>query len=206
MPESETDRKDPTTVTASVETPQPALHGERADLLVELATARATLTGAVRGLTDAQLGERPTASALCLGGLVKHVANTEATWVRFLQHDPTAMDYALPEGVTWDEIVTGTAREYPSWILARQEEFAMAPDDTAEAILTEYARVAGRTTALVTDLPDLAATYDVPAAPWGEPQKVLSARRVLLHVIAETAQHAGHADIIREQLDGHTAM
>jgi hypothetical protein len=42
----------------------------------------------------------------------------------------------------------------------------------------------------------------MPEAPWNEPGAVRSVRRVLMHVIAETAQHAGHADILRETLDG----
>ena len=43
-------------------------------------------------------------------------------------------------------------------------------------------------------------------APWFEPGARWSARRVLLHIIAETAQHAGHADIIRETIDGQKSM
>lgn len=181
------------------------LDGERVDLLAELDLARAAVRRCAAGLTDAQLAERPTASALCLGGLVKHVANTEDNWVRFLQDDAAAMDFALPDGVTWQEIITGTAREYPSWIVARQQEFEMGADDTGAAILADYARVAERTAAVVAELPDLAATHVVPEAPWGEPRKVLSARRVLLHIVAETIQHAGHADILRESIDGETA-
>lgn len=194
-----TDRKD-TAMSAPTN-----LDGERTDLLAELDLARAAVRRRAEGLSDTQLGERPTASALCLGGLVKHVANTEDTWVRFLQGDPAAMNFALPEGVSWEQIVTGTAREYPSWIVARQEEFSMGPDDTRTAILADYARVAERTAALIATLPDLTVTHVVPAAPWGEPRKELSARRVLLHIVAETIQHAGHADILRESIDGATA-
>jgi len=51
-------------------------------------------------------------------------------------------------------------------------------------------------------LPDLDAARPLPPAPWFEPGAHWSARQVLLHVIAETAQHAGHADIIRELIDG----
>ncbi|MGW3417896.1 mycothiol transferase [Streptomyces phaeochromogenes] len=48
---------------------------------------------------------------------------------------------------------------------------------------------------------DLSATHPLPEAPWHEPGAVRSVRGVLMHVIAETAQHAGHADILRETLD-----
>ncbi len=44
----------------------------------------------------------------------------------------------------------------------------------------------------------------MPDAPWNEPGSVRSIRRVLIHVIAETTQHAGHADILRESIDGQT--
>ena len=46
----------------------------------------------------------------------------------------------------------------------------------------------------------------LPEAPWYEPGASWSARRVLLHLIAETSQHAGHADIIREAIDGAKTM
>ena len=55
-------------------------------------------------------------------------------------------------------------------------------------------------------LPDLDADHPLPDAPWFEAGARWSARRVLLHVLAETAQHAGHADIIRESLDGAKTM
>lgn len=61
---------------------------ERADLLAELATARATLINTTRGLSDEQIGARPTASALCLGGLLKHVTSTEEAWLTFVVEGP----------------------------------------------------------------------------------------------------------------------
>jgi hypothetical protein len=66
--------------------------------------------------------------------------------------------------------------------------------------------VAQRTDDLIRFLPDLDASHPLPEAPWFEKGASWSARRVLLHVIAETAQHAGHADIIRESLDGAKSM
>lgn len=55
-------------------------------------------------------------------------------------------------------------------------------------------------------LPDLDMSQPLPEAPWFEAGARWSARRVLPHVLAETAQHAGHADIIRESLDGAKTM
>ena len=54
--------------------------------------------------------------------------------------------------------------------------------------------------------PSLNAGHPLPKAPWFQPGESWSARQVLLHIIAETAQHAGHADIIRESLDGAKSM
>lgn len=181
-----------------------ALDVEKRDLLAELATVRAQLLNTVRGLSDEQLGERPTTSELCLGGLIKHVASVEESWLRFVLEGPSAMTFALPEGVTWDDIAAGTAREYPQWMTDRINEFQMLPGDTSAGILQHYEDVAARTEEIVTALPDLLITHPVPDAPWNEPGTELSARRVLLHVISEIAQHAGHADIIRESIDGQT--
>ena len=66
--------------------------------------------------------------------------------------------------------------------------------------------MARRTDELVASLPDLDVSHPLPKAPWFPPGDRWSARRVLLHIIAETAQHAGHADIIREALDGSKTM
>jgi hypothetical protein len=54
--------------------------------------------------------------------------------------------------------------------------------------------------------PGRAARHPLPEAPWFAPGERWSARRVLLHIMAETAHHAGHADIIRESLDGAKSM
>ena len=55
-------------------------------------------------------------------------------------------------------------------------------------------------------VPDLDASHPLPPAPWNPPNARWSARRTLLHIAEETAQHAGHADIIREALDGAKSM
>ncbi|MEU5950837.1 DinB family protein [Streptomyces sp. NPDC047525] len=181
--------------------PRP-LDAERADLLVALATARSALTNTVRGLSDEQAGEHPTASALCLGGLIKHVASIEEDWLRFVVDGPSAMRYDLPDGVSWEELAAGTAREFPQWAIDHQNDFRMLPGETLAGIVARYEEVAARSEQIITSVPDLAAVHPLPEAPWHEPGAVRSVRGVLMHVIAETAQHAGHADILRETLDG----
>ncbi|MFE7383565.1 DinB family protein [Streptomyces zhihengii] len=178
---------------------------ERAELLAALATARAALTGTVRGLDDARAAARPTVSALCLGGLVKHVAAMEESWMRFVTDGPSAMAHELPEGVTWADLAAGTAREVPRWARDHADGFRMLPGETLAGILAGYERVAARSEEIVAGVPDLSAAHPLPEAPWHEPGAGRSVRGVLAHLIAETAQHAGHADILRETLDGRTS-
>ncbi|MCT2591568.1 DinB family protein [Streptomyces sp. N2-109] len=183
-------------------TPPATLDAERADLLAELATARSALTHPTRGLSDEQLGERPTAGTLCLGGLVKHVASMEEGWMRFAAEGPSALRYDLPDGVTWDDLAAGTAREFPQWAIDHQNDFRMLPGETLAGIVARYEQVAAASEKTIASVPDLSTAHPLPEAPWNEPGAVRSVRRVLIHVIAETAQHAGHADILREALDG----
>ena len=81
----------------------------------------------------------------------------------------------------------------------------MQPDETLAGLVERYAEAAQRTDDLLPTL-DLDAAQPLPVAPWFEPGGRWSARRVMLHIIAENAQHAGHADIIRESLDGAKTM
>ncbi|WP_189876462.1 DinB family protein [Streptomyces bluensis] len=165
---------------------------ERTDLLDTLAKHRHFLRFTTRDLTDEQAGQRTTASELCLGGLIKHVTSAERNWADFIRKGPSAMgDFTAMTEADW-------AR--------RADEFRMLPGDTLAGVLAAYEEVARETDELITSLPDLDAAQPLPKAPWFQPQAQWSARRVLLHIIAETAQHAGHADIIREALDGAKTM
>ena len=179
-----------TTTPASAASPE--VTGERADLLETLAKHRHFLRFTTRDLTDEQAGLQTTVSELCLGGLVKHVSAMERIWVDFMQDGPSAMpDFTAMAEADFAE---------------RDDEFRLLPGETLAGVLAEYAAVAHRTDELITALPDLDATQPLPKAPWFESGVRWSARQVLLHVIAETAQHAGHADIIRESLDGAKTM
>jgi hypothetical protein len=83
------------------------------------------------------------------------------------------------------------------------EQYRMTEDETLAVLLEQYATAARTTEKSVTALPDLGRCVPLPRTPWSPPETVCwSARRILLHLIRETAQHAGHADIIREALDG----
>lgn len=170
---------------SSVTTSEKVMSGERADLLQTLAKHRGFLRFTVRDLTDEQAAQRTTASELCLGGLIKHVAGTEERWMRFALGGAEAME---SEPVDW------------------AGQFRMLEGETLAGLLDRYEQVAAATDELVSTLPDLDVSHPLPEAPWFEPGARWSVRRVLLHIIAETSQHAGHADIIRESLDGSKTM
>ena len=163
---------------------QQVVTGERADLLAALQRTRGFLRQTVAGLTDEQAALRSTVSELCLGGLIKHVALVEERWLRFAVGGAEAME---SQPIDW----TG--------------QFRMRDGETLADVLDGFNRVARATDQLIPTL-DLDATHPLPVAPWFEPGARWSVRQVLLHVIAETAQHAGHADILRESIDGAKTM
>lgn len=166
------------------------LTGERAELLQTLGKHRQFMRFTTRDLTDEQAAARTTVSELCLGGLIKHVTAVERQWAQFIVTGPaTTPDWR-------DE------RVIKEWL----KGFRMLPGETLAGLLDDYAAAAAATDELVTSLPSLDAAQPLPEAPWYEKGASWSARRVLLHVLAETAQHAGHADIIREAIDGAKTM
>ncbi|PWD51960.1 hypothetical protein C8046_16240 [Serinibacter arcticus] len=161
----------------------PAPGSEKADLLDSLARHRWFLTTTAEGLTDEQAALTPTVSELHIGGLIKHVTSTERSWIAFMIGGD-------------DEAAAG------DWWAGHH----MLEGDTLAGLLEDYARCAEETTAVVLALPDLDGSQPLPEAPWFEPGTRWTSRRVLTHIIAETAQHAGHADIIRETIDGQKTM
>jgi hypothetical protein len=174
------------TMTTTSET---TLTDERADLLETLGKHRGFLRQTVQGLTDDQARLRPTPSELTLGGLIKHVTASERNWAAFIVGGPDAFP-------TFDEST------WAQWAA----EFQMLPDETLDGLLAAHADIAARTDELVRTLPSLDVSHPLPEAPWFEPGARWSARRSLLHILAETAQHAGHADILRETIDGQKTM
>jgi uncharacterized damage-inducible protein DinB len=166
-----------------------SLSVERRDILETLGAHRQFLRTTAAGLTDAQAAHRSTVSALSVGGLIKHVASTESGWADFIVFGPDGL---------------GSSDE--ASYAAHEDSFRMNDDETLAQLLDRYDEVARRTDALVATLPDLDAAHPLPEAPWFPPGATRSARRVFLHIIAETAQHAGHADIIREAIDGSRTM
>ena len=183
--------------TATTPTPTPST-GERADFLESLQRHRAFLRFTVKDIDDDQARQRTTVSELTLGGLIKHVATTERQWAEFIVDGPAPRPEIDWETVDW--------QNPPEHVKAFMDSHRMTEDETLDQLLAQYDSVARATDALVERLPDLDASHPLPEAPWFEPGATWSARRTLLHIIAETAQHAGHADIIREALDGQKTM
>ena len=152
---------------------------ERAALLMFLTNQREALMASVQGLSDADAGKTSTTSALSVLALLRHANRTERRWVL------AGLD----------------GRELPGeWPPADwSTEFTLGPEDTIAGHLAAYRETARGTEEVFNALPSL----DVPCKMDGATQ--WNARWILLHLIEETARHAGHADIIRESLDGATA-
>ncbi len=160
----------------------PPVANEREGLLEYLAHERYKLKVTAFGMTEEQARATPSASELCVGGLIKHVAATERTWTGHILRREDELDFA-----------------------AYGETFRLGDDETLASVVDLYDEVAAETSKVIAGIDDLGYPVPVPPAPWN-PKDVSewSVRWVLLHLIEETARHAGHADIIRETVDGAT--
>jgi hypothetical protein len=158
---------------------------EREGLLGYLDHQRLVLRVAAYGLSDDQARSTPTPSTLSVGGLIKHAGFVERIW----------MNNVLQ-------------RENPSGRDAYQENFQLNPDETLQAAIEGYEQTGAETDAVIAGISDLGQAVPVPkGSPWyPDDLEGWSVRWVLLHLISETARHAGHADIIREAIDGATAF
>ena len=165
---------------------------ERTDLLHSLRRHRGFLLRTVDGIDDTAARRRSTVSELTLASILKHVADTERGWAQFVVTGPEALGGDV-DFSTFDPATFVDTR------------FVLADDDTLAVLTERYAAVAAETDELVSSV-DLDAEQPLPKAPWHEPGASRSARRTFLHIVAETAQHAGHADIIREAIDGAKTM
>ena len=161
------------------------LSRERIDLLQSLEKHRGFLVQTLDGMSYEQIRMASTVSELTLGRIVKHVTATETTWRKFIEQGAAAFEEMSPD--------------------AYEAEWRLEEGDTVESLLAAYAEAAAVTDALAAVV-DLDSEHELPVAPWFEPGASWSARRCLLHIIAECAQHAGHADIIREAIDGAKTM
>ncbi len=166
----------------------PPVADERQGLLAYLAQQRTVIRIAAYGLTDDQARLTPSAGPLSVGGLIKHVATTERGWIDIvLQRERPALDDAT--------------NDY-------EANFRLGPDESLADVFRLYDDVARETESVIASIADLDQAVPVPqGVPWF-PNDIdaWSVRWVLLHLISETSRHAGHADIVREMIDGATAF
>jgi uncharacterized damage-inducible protein DinB len=156
--------------------PPPAA-SERELLISFLDLYRETILVKVRGLTEDHLRRRLVPSPTTLLGIVKHLGYVERSWFRMRFNGEN-----LP--VPWTE-------QDPD------ADFRIEPDETAESVLAFYRDQVERARAIV-------ATAQLGDRVKGQAKQPYTLRWILMHMIEETARHAGHADILREQTDGAT--
>jgi uncharacterized damage-inducible protein DinB len=164
----------------------PPIPDERQLLLAYVNQQRDGIRFAAYGLTDEQARLTPTAGTLSIGGLVKHVADMEQGWIDMvLQRD---------RGQSQEDQQAGY-----------EVGFRLGPDETLADALAHLDEVAEETEAAVMSV-ELDRPVPVPqGVPWfPDDVEAWSVRWVLLHLIEEIARHAGHADIVRESIDGAT--
>ncbi|WP_030891063.1 MULTISPECIES: DinB family protein [Streptomyces] len=164
---------------------EPEEHGdERGALLAYLRAQRGAVRRALHGLTEEQARSAPSASAISLSGVLKHLTFVEELWLRVFVDDP------LPD-------------EEKKRL--REASFTPGPDETVEHLLERSERAAAELEKAALAQPSLDDTFVIPPAPWFEGGRY-SWRWGLLHLIEEYARHAGHADIVRETIDGKVAF
>ncbi|MEU9338432.1 DinB family protein [Streptomyces sp. NPDC048290] len=158
---------------------------ERGALLAFIEEQRGGIRRSVLGLTEEQAAARPTVSELSLGGLLKHVAEVEQSWIARAKGEPPAVE-----------------RTEANW----HECFTLVDGESVASQLLYWEKVAAGTEDFIRSVPSLDDTFALPDQPWFPPEGRASMRWVCLHLIREIGRHAGHADIIRESLDGRTAF
>ncbi|MDD7939492.1 DUF664 domain-containing protein [Actinomycetospora lutea] len=162
----------------------PAQHDEVTGLVHYLDEQLAAIRAAALGLTEEQARETPCRSALSVGGIIKHAAHGMRGALQRLRG-------------TVEQTIDEAA------FAAFADSFAVREDETVAGTIEEFDRL--RTELLATvAATDPAGDATAPPAPW---HGILDARPIrtrhhLVHLLEEWARHAGHADIIREQIDG----
>ncbi|MEW5812414.1 MAG: DinB family protein [Actinomycetota bacterium] len=169
----------------------PPVDGERQTLVEFLRFNQNAFFSVAHGLTDEQARATPSASALSIGGLVKHAAGVQRGW---LARVASAPDFPHPDPRPMEEQMA----EY-------QDQYSMREDETLAGLLDDLRAVNAEVLTMFADK-DLDTPVPVPhEVPWF-PSDVdqWTVRWVALHLIEELTRHAGHADIIRETCDGAT--
>jgi uncharacterized damage-inducible protein DinB len=158
----------------------------KADLRLYLHAAREALLWKLDGLSEYDLRRPLTPTGTNLLGLVKHVASVEAGYF--------GETFGRPFGEAMPWIAEDAEPNADMWATA---------DESREQIADFYRRVWAHSDATIESLP-LDAIGRVPW--WAPDRNEVTLHRILVHMIAETHRHAGHADIVRELVDGAAGM
>jgi uncharacterized damage-inducible protein DinB len=158
----------------------------KAELLIYLQRARAAVVWKLEGASELDVRRPLTPTGTNLLGLVKHLAAVDAGYLGEVFGRP------FPEPMPWDD--EDAEPDTDMWA---------TPEESREDLVALYRRVWAHGDATVAAL-DLDTTGTVPW--WPEERRHPTLHRVLVHLIAETHRHAGHADIVRELVDGTAGM
>lgn len=168
--------------------PEPPLSGDEvATLLGFLDFQRATLAWKCGGLDSAGLNTSVAASSITLGGLLKHLAYVEDHWFSRSLH---GRDLEAP----WDAV---------DWAADRDWEWHSAADDAPDELFTLWQAAVARSRALTAEALTDGGLDRLARRTWPD-GRAPSLRWILVHMIEEYARHNGHADLIREAVDGLT--
>jgi hypothetical protein len=147
---------------------------ERRQLHWFLTMQRDILLWKLEGLTDAQLQTPHPPSSLSLIGLVKHLTRVERSWLQQDLLGPGVLAFAFPE-----------------------DEWHLGPGETSEGVIDDYREAIRQSDTIVAQT-----SLDTVLADPHPLQEGVTLRWALFHMIEETARHVGHADLIRESIDG----
>jgi hypothetical protein len=165
---------------------EPPVAGNEIDtLLGSLERQRATFAWKTGGLDSSGLNAKVGASSMTLGGLLKHLALVEDNYfsVRLLGRQPAA---------PWSTV---------DWTADRDWEWHTAADDTPERLYGLWQESVARSRAAVKEALSNGGGLDQ-LVKWSNWTEFPSLRRTLIDLIEEYARHVGHADLIRESIDG----
>jgi uncharacterized damage-inducible protein DinB len=168
--------------------PEPPLTAdETATLLGFLDFHRATLAWKCSGLDAAGLRATVGASSMTLGGMLKHLALVEDDWFsRWL--------YGREPAPPWDTV---------DWDADPDWDWHSAAEDTPEELLALWQDAVNRSRARVAEALADGGLERLPRRRWPD-GRAPSLRWIAVHMIEEYARHNGHADLIRESVDGLT--
>lgn len=158
-----------------------AVADERTTLNAFLDYYREAVKAKLRGLSDEQANRRLVPTETTLASLVKHLTRVEMSWFQHRLAQTPLEELPAVQRVMEDA----------------DSDFRVGPGETAEVLVARYDEqcALSREIAATKQLDDV-----VPHSVLGE----VTMRWIMIHMIEETARHAGHADILREQIDGAT--